>query len=107
MEMPPDYWEAPQNLCEQPLINALGRVMLGRSVDDLKIDDADRVKITALLRPLPAASVEACLSSAMEQLTKELALSSPTAAYAAVLTRLLLPRLLAALPGTALHWIFL
>lgn len=44
-----DYREYPLNLCEQPIINAVGLALLGRSAVSLKISDEDCHEIENLL----------------------------------------------------------
>lgn len=99
--MPPDHWEAPQNLCEQPLINALGRILLGMSLEDsLLVDESGRDALCRLAE-------ESRLYGAMDTLCGLLALSPAGAAYAWAVIPELLPRLRAALPTGDLSYIFL
>lgn len=102
-QLPPDYWEAPQNLCEQPLINGLGRVLLRKPLDSLTLTDGDLAALTGLL----TADAKKRLSEAMEALCAGLKLTPAAAEYARGLLPELLPRLNAALPGGDLSYIFL
>lgn len=45
----PDYYELYLNLCEQPLINAFGRAILGKSILSLDISEQERLQIMASL----------------------------------------------------------
>lgn len=46
---PPGYWEAPQNLCEQPLWNAMGKVLAGTAPAPLAVTGEERRTIAARL----------------------------------------------------------
>lgn len=101
--LPPDYWEAPQNLCEQPLINALGRLLLGKGPDSLLLSDWDREALPRLLGDDPAPR----LLAAGDGLRAALDLAPAAADYARAVITGLLPRLRAALPHGDLSYIFL
>lgn len=92
----PDYLG---NLCEQPLINALGLVLLGKSAHALALADADRRQLLELL-PCP-------LDRAMDKLCREWDLHGPAAEYAQLVVGQLEPRLRAALERGDLSHIFL
>lgn len=94
----PDFWSAPINLCQQPLINAIGRCLLGKSPLDLTLEDADRRELESLPDPTPL------LAPALERVCREWDIRSPDAkAYAA----LVLPPLTAQLrAGVSMEQIF-
>lgn len=98
--LPPDYWEAPQNLCEQPLINGLGRILLGKPLTSLLLDDRGQEALVPLTE-------EPRLWAAMDALCGQLALPPAPAAYARALIQELLPRLSAARAHGDLSYIFL
>ncbi len=98
--LPPDYWEAPETICEQPLWNALGRKLLGLSLDSLLLSGEQRQAIAADVTPGAVARAE-------EAVCQELALPEHPAACAKAVMDRVKPRLLAALPNGALSRIFL
>lgn len=100
LHLPPDYWEAPQNLCEPVLTNALGRLLLDKSMDSLLVDPE------ALL-PLLERDAGEKLYAAMERLARLPGFSRGESEYARAVVPAVLPRLLAALPGGNLHYIFI
>lgn len=101
--LPPDYWEAPQNLCEQPLINALGRAILGQKPDSLILDTAGRQMLVRRLSD----GAGPLLERAMETVCRTLELTDGAAEYCRALLPQLRPRLFAALPSGDLSQIFL
>lgn len=94
--LPPDYWEAPQNLCEQPLWNGLANVLLGEPLDRLYLEDRER--LTGILRSGPD------LAEAMKRLCQILEI--PCVDYAMGAVAQLRPRLAVALPGGDLSALF-
>lgn len=101
--LPPDYWEAPQNLCEQPLWNGMAKTLLAQPLDDLMLEADDLPRLSAILSREP----EGIISGAMQKLAETLALPPAPAAYAAATVRELLPRLKAAMTGENLANLFL
>lgn len=100
----PDYWGIPLNLCEQPLIQLLGRQLLQLPLSASELTDAHRRDLLPLLESASAES----LRSGMEQLCSQLGITHPHAvAYACVVIDSLFPRLTAALPTGNLSYIFL
>lgn len=95
----PDYGSLPINLCEQPLINALGLALLGKTTRELAVSEADRKALLALL-PCP-------LDGAMDTVCREWDLSGPAADYARLVIPALRPRLDAAISAGDLSRIFL
>ncbi len=98
--LPPDYWEAPENICEQPLWNALGRKLLGLPLDSLLLSGEQRQAAAAGFSPEGFAG-------AKEAVCRELGLPEHPAACAGAVMDRALPRLLAALPSGDLSRIFL
>lgn len=101
----PDHWAIPLNLCEQALINALGRVLLGLPVPPVSLSDEQVHQLSSLLR---THDPETLIPSAIPWLAQSLRLTDPSAAgYLDVLPRLILPRVNAALPRGGLSRIFI
>lgn len=100
----PDYWGIPLNLCEQPLIQLLGRQLLGLPLSESELSDADRRALAPLLRE----QTKERLQMQAAGLCKKLEISDPNAAaYACAAADSLYPRLTAALPTGDLSHIFL
>lgn len=105
--LPPDHWEAPQNMCEQPLYNAIGRALLGLSPADLTLSDSQRDAIATLCRQ-SGNGLEALLAQAAAVVCRSLHCEQPALqSYASQVLSSLLPRLKAALPTGDLSLIFL
>ncbi len=81
-QAPPDYWAAPENLCQQPLWQAFGRVLLGLSPEDLSLPFAPPRTFTRT--DMQLAATEVC---------RMLAPEADLAAYAQVVLETLFPRL--------------
>lgn len=97
--LPPDYWEAPENDCEQLLWNAAGRQLLGLPPDSLPFSEEQRQRIGSLYTPER-------LTGAMETVCRKLGLQDDTAAYAGKTLDRLLPLCDAAARAGALSMIF-
>lgn len=105
--VPPDYWEAPQNLCEQPLWNAMGCVLLGRGMGRLEMEDEDRQNIGQHFCHASPEVAEETLCGALKQALTLLNIrGAGLLDYTAGAVRQLCPRLLAALSTGNLEWIF-
>lgn len=104
----PDFWGIPMNLCEQPLINAIGRVLLGKTALELRLEDGDRQELLVLLQEVTEFCRKDVLERALGAVCREWRLpGEETAAYAALVIPQLLPRLDAALRGKELRQVFL
>ncbi len=79
---PPDYWAAPENLCQQPLWHALGRTLLGLPPEDLSLPSAP-----------PRSFSRADMQLAAAEVCRILAPEADLAAYARVVLETLFPRL--------------
>lgn len=101
--LPPDYWEAPQNLCEQSLWNGMAKSLLGQPLDNLLLESDALPRLAALLSGEP----ERTLGDAVRELAERLALPPAPAAYTAATVRELLPRLKAAMNGANLANLFI
>ena len=103
----PDYRDMPVNLCEQPLVNAIGRALLGKPVLPLNIREADRRRIAALLKGRTVPRARALLAHAEEAVCAELQ-QTDAAAQACVggAADGLAPRLEAALSANDLSRVF-
>ncbi len=84
--MPPDYWAAPENMCQQPLCNGLGRRLLGLSLESLLLSSRQKEAISLCLSPER-------VMEAMDDLCEILQLSSQAKAYAKQEICAALPRL--------------
>lgn len=103
----PDFWGVPINLCEQPLINAMGRGLLGLVPLELTMDDEMRTTLLTMLQPLPKEVVAQKLRLAMDAVCGALALPDKNAEdYARTTADHLLPRMEAALIGGNLEYVF-
>ncbi len=83
--LPHSYWDGPEILCQQPLLNAVGRVLLDLPLDTLILGEA-----RAELPPLTRESI----LMAGEQVCEILCLAPGPAAYAQAVLREVLPRVL-------------
>ena len=92
---PPGYWEAPQNLCEQPLWNAMAKALTGADLEPLWLSDGERGAL--------AGDVRERLDWAMTQVCDALRLPADLRQYAHGAVTSLRPRLNAA-NGNALFW---
>lgn len=100
----PDYWGIPLNLCEQPLIQLLGRDILGLDLNRSNLSEQEVHLLTELLQNTTAENLNARLLT----LCGKLGISDPKAAvYACCAADALYPRLRAALPSGDLSNIFL
>lgn len=103
----PDFWGTPLNMAEQPLINGLGRCLLGLPARELTLEDIHRQELLALLGGKTGREIRLLLEDAMERLWEELGVQDPAAKkYAKAVIPQVLPRLRAALPTGELEHIF-
>ena len=101
-----DYRELPLNLCEQPLINALGLAALGRPVFPLSFSAEERARLAETLRG--SDDLGAALKAAARAVSAQLAPCPPgAAAYLEAVGLLLRPRLETALRTDGLCGVFL
>ena len=91
------------NLCEQPLVNAIGRALLHRPAGTLEITPADRA---ALLRVLPRGSAAQAAEAAARAVGEELGCTPALRRYLASCAGLLSPRLAAAAEHGELSHVF-
>ncbi len=87
--LPWDFWQGPEILCQRPLLNAAGRVLLGLPLESLLLDEEEK---TALLPQLSRENV----TVAAERVFAALSLTADVACYARAAIAEVLPRLLAA-----------
>ncbi len=83
--MPPDYWAAPQNVCEQPLCNAFGKALLRRPLNGLLLTPEE---LTAIQQLADRERVD----GAVEALMEGMALPQEAANYARSALKGQLPR---------------
>ncbi len=103
----PDYRGLLVNLMEPVAVNALGRVLAGKSPYGLELNQADRDRIAAALTGESAEQMEAVLSAGAARLCETLELGSrETGRYLEKLALSLRPRLQAALAAGDLSGIF-
>ena len=101
--MVPDHWAVPMNLCEQALINGLGRVLLRLSLPPLSLSETHGRRLAALFA---AGETVGILKDGAARLSRELALNDSCTACVDAVAAALLPRLEAAIPGGDLSHIF-
>ncbi len=82
--LPYDYWDGPEMLCQQPLLNAVGRVLLDLPLDTLILGEF-REELPTLTQDL--------ILQAGERVCEILNLPPGPAAYAQAVLRDVLPRL--------------
>ena len=95
----PFYQELIINLCENPLQNAIGLVLLGKDPFPLAVTYADRAALTALFAPLSRPECEALLAAAAQKLCGVLAIPPEYQGGAAAFAKSLVPRITASLPS--------
>ncbi len=83
-QLPRDYWDGPEMLCQQPLLNAVGRVQLDLTLDTLLLGESRAA--------LPPVTPDGILQAG-EEVCGILHLPSGPAAYAQAVLRDILPRL--------------
>lgn len=104
----PDYHELYLNLCEQPLINASGLAILGKSALPLDISEQDRRQMMASLVGMGTEEMKAFISVQMNSVCNQLDKKDAfTRAYLTTLTNGLAPRLAAAMAAGDLSRIFI
>ena len=107
LEQRADLWDAPVNLCEQPLCNAIGRLLLGMDLSRLTLDGEDLACLTELLGQLPREKLEKKLEDCARELCGALSLPEQGAlAYVCAAAAQLAPRLEAAAGHGRLDGIF-
>ncbi len=84
-QLPRDYWEGPEILCQRPLLNAVGRVLLNLPLDTLLLGE--------LRGELPLLTRDTILQAG-EKVCECLRLPPEPAAYAQAVLKDILPRLL-------------
>lgn len=99
------YWEYPLNLCEQPLINAVGLAMLRRSVLPLSLSEKDCREIGGLL--YGGSDVNAELDRGIASAAAELHAPKEAERYLAAVLNGILPRIHAARESGDVSGIFL
>ena len=103
-----DIEEAYLNLCEQPLINAMGLSLLGRSARRLFTGDAEREEITALLQDKTSEQRRRLLRGAVIELCGSLHIMDEwSRGYFTMFADSLLPRLDAALTAGDVSNVFI
>lgn len=86
-----DYWESPINMCEQPLINAVGAAMLGRSALSPELSEEDLRELERLL--FGGGDMEKELGRAVAAAAHELRAPEEAADYMREVLHAALPRL--------------
>lgn len=104
-----DYAQGYLNLCEQPLVNALGLVLSGREGRELEISPSARQEITALLQAAGPRELRPRLQQAAGALGRQLGLEDRDPALSCLrqLARDIVPRLNAALEAGDLSQVFI
>lgn len=102
-QAPPLYWEAPQNLCEQPLWNALGKTLLGEEPDPLDLTPEERERAEEILKHGEGKTI---LYRGMDSLSRILGLDEKGNAYARGAVESLWPRVEVALSRDGLGKLF-
>lgn len=103
-----DLEEAYLNLCEQPLVNSIGLSLLGKDARRLRIGDAEREAITALLQGKTREQRRRLLHGAVLELCGALHITDEwSRGYLARFADSLLPRLDAALAADDVSNIFI
>lgn len=103
-----DIEEAYLNLCEQPLINAMGLALLGKAARRLHIGDAEREEIRALLQDKTREQRRRILRSAVLDLCGALHITDERSrGYLTMYADSLLPRLDAALAAGDVSGVFI
>lgn len=97
-----DYRNMPLNLCEQPLVNAIGLAALGKPVFSLSLTAGDRVQL--MKRRLDTAALE---NAAQGVLSQFVFVPPGAEAYIGSVARMLCPRLDSAATADALSAVFL
>ena len=103
---PPDYWAAPQNLCEQVLLNAMAATLLGRKHEPLILSGDEPERLSGILRGMDRDQLRRTFTEALARLCGELHIPPRPARYAGGVIDQLLPRLSAALPAGNLSTFF-
>ena len=103
-----DIEEAYLNLCERPLINAMGLALLGRDARRLHIGDTEREEITALLQDKTREQRRRFLRGAVRDLCGSLRITDEwSRGYLTMFADSLLPRLDAALAAGNVSNVFI
>ena len=95
----PFYQELIINLCENPLQNAIGLVLLGKDPFPLAVTREDRAALTELFAPLSRTECEELLAAAAQKLCGALSLPPEYQGGAAAFAKSLAPRIMASLPS--------
>lgn len=104
----PDYRGMCINLCEQPMINALGRALIGQSIFPLEIGEKERLCLTGILTDGRQENHSRLLSEASRRLCSELHREdASTVSYLDHLCQDFLPRMESALSAGNLSNVFL
>lgn len=100
----PDYWDYPLNLCEQPMMNAVGSVLLKRSAFSLQLSADDCERLCAFLRG--CTDLQAELNRAAARAAAELCAPKEAEHYLQAVIADALPRLQAAIATGNLRAVF-
>lgn len=90
---PPDYWTAPQNLCEQPLWNSMALTLLGRSIGPLLLPEDGAVLLSGILRQMDREKLTVLFTEALDRVCAGLHIPQQPAQYARGAVSQLIPRL--------------
>lgn len=90
------------NLCEQPLVNSIGRALIRKPAGPLRITQEDREKILLI----PAGSRKSCIAGAARTVGAELGCPAPVCGYLAAFAEQLVPRFTAAVENGDLSHVF-
>lgn len=100
-----DYWKYPLNLCEQPIVNAVGLAILGRSALPLKISDEDCHEISKLL--FGCDDIKAELNRGVTSISAELCAPKEVETYIRTVLYNTLPRIRSARQYGSVRGIFI
>jgi len=100
-----NYWEYPLNLCEQPLINAVGLAILQRSAFPLELSDEDCREIGILL--FGCNDINAELNRGIDSVAAQLRAPKEAVNYMRTVLYNTLPRIQAASQSGSIRGIFL
>lgn len=95
----PFYQELVINLCENPLQNAIGLVLLKKDPMPLSVTRSDRALLTEMFSPLKREQSEELLNSAGEELCRILLVPEEYCGTVCAFAKSLAPRIAAALPS--------
>lgn len=97
-----------ENQCEQLILNALGKLIIGDKISALPFSSEELEKILQLVSDLSEEQLEMKLNTALDLLLSPLSINdSGILAYAHYVVKNILPRLMVAIQAQNLHYIFI